>query len=81
MLLLSLFYSNSLGNRIYRKKGPWAEHLTSLPKRGGGALFRLFLHLTAKERPRHVYSDSKPTKQIAHRIMYKGITSGFKVES
>ena len=33
-------------------------------KEGGGALFRLFPHLTTKERPRHLYSDSKPSKQI-----------------
>ena len=41
-------------------------------QRGGWALFWLFLHLTTKQRPRHVYSDSKPSKQIiAHKITYK----------
>ena len=50
-------------------------------QRGGWALFRLFLHLTTKEHPRHVYSDSKPSKQIiGHIIMYNEITSGFEVE-
>ena len=35
-----------------------------------------------KKRPRHVYSNSKPLKQIiAHEITYNGITSGFEVES
>ena len=44
----------------------------------GGALFRLFPHLTMKERPHHVYSDTKPSKKIiAHKIMY----SGFEVKS
>ena len=51
-------------------------------QRGGWALFRLFPHLTMKECPRHVYSDSKPTKKIiAHKITYNGITSSFEVES
>ena len=59
------------------KKGPWAEHPTSLPKRGVGALSTV----TTKERPRHVYNDSKPSKQIiAHKITYNGITSGLEVE-
>ena len=69
---------------VYRsltKKGPWAEHLTSLPKRGVGDLSTV-PHLTTKERPHHVYSDSKPSKQIiAHKITYNGITSGFEVKS
>ena len=35
------------------------------------ALSGLFLHLTTKERPRHVYSDLKPFKQIiGHKITY-----------
>ena len=62
---------------VYRslpKKGTWAEHLISLPKRGVGALSTV-PHLTKKERPRHVYNDSKPSKQIiAHKITYNGIT-------
>ena len=69
---------------VYRslpKKGTWAEHLISLPKRGVGALSTV-PHLTKKERPHHVYNNSKPSKQIiAHKITYNGITSGFKVES
>ena len=60
----------------------WVEHLTSLQKRGGWALFRLLPHLTMKEHPRHVYSDSKPLKpKIGHKITYNGITSGFEAES
>ena len=63
------------------KKGPWAEYLTSLPKRGLGALSTVS-HLTMKEFPRHVYSDLKPSKQIiGHKITYNVITSGFDVES
>ena len=49
---------------------------------GRWVLFRLFPHFTMKERPRHVYSDLKPSKQIiGHKIMYNVITSGFEVES
>ena len=41
---------------------------------------RLWALLTTKERPRHVYDDSKPLKQIIwHKVMYNGITSGFEV--
>ena len=57
------------------KEHPWAEHLTSQPKRGVGAL-------TTKERPHHVYSDSMPLKQvIGQAITDKGTTSSFEVES
>ena len=35
------------------------------------AFFWLFPHLTTKERPHHVYSDLKPSKQIiGHKIAY-----------
>ena len=44
--------------RSLSKEHPWANHFTSLPKRGW-ALFRLFPHLTTKEHPHHVYRDSK----------------------
>ena len=37
------------------KECPWAEHLTSLPKRGLGALLSVST-FTTKERPCHVYS-------------------------
>ena len=51
-------------------------------QRWGWALFGLFPHLTMKERPRHVYSNSNPSKQIiGHKMMYNGITNSFKVES
>ena len=34
-----------------------------------------------EERPRHVYSDSKPSKKIIrHKITYNGIASGFEVK-
>ena len=67
------------------KTSPWAEHLTSLPKRGGGRSFDSS-HLTTKECPHHVYSDSKaglkPSKQIiGHKITYSRIASCFEVES
>ena len=51
------------------KKGPWVEHLTSLPKRGVGALSTVsaFSH----ERVPTFYNDSKPSKQIiGHKITY-----------
>ena len=64
------------------KKGPWVEHLTSLPKRGVGALSNVS-HLTTKECPCHVYSNSKPLNKqiIGHKITYNRITSSFEVES
>ena len=43
------------------KERPWAEHLTSLLKRGVGTLLSV-LHLTMKEHP--VHSESMPSKQI-----------------
>ena len=50
-------------------------------KERGGRSFD-FPHLTMKERPHDVYSDSKPSKQIfGHKITYNEITSGFEVES
>ena len=82
-LSLSLSLSIYIYIYIYRslaKKGPWAEHLTSLPKMGVGALLTVST-LTTNERPRHVYNHSEPSKQIIwHKIMYNGITSSFKVE-
>ena len=51
--------NSSADDLLYRslpKEHPWVEHLTSL----GGRSFEL----TTKERPCHVYSDSKPSKQI-----------------
>ena len=51
-------------------------------QRRGWVLFQLFPHLTTKEHPCHVYSDSKPSKQIIeHKTTYHEITSAFKVES
>ena len=49
---------------------------------GGGVLFQVFSHLTMKEHPCHIYSDSMPLKQIIEqRITYNGATSGIEVES
>ena len=50
------------------KECPWAEHLTSLQKRGVG-IFLMFPHLTMKECPCHVYNDSMPPKQIIRQII------------
>ena len=49
--------------------------------KGGWVLFQVFPHLTMKECPCHVYSDSMPPKQITiQNIRYNGATSGFKVK-
>ena len=60
------------------KEHPWAEHLTSLSKRGAGALLSVsaFNH---ERVPCHVYSCSIPSKQ--QTITYNGITSRFQVKS
>ena len=51
-------------------------------QRGGWALFRVFPHLTTKERPCLVYSNSMPLKQIiGQTVTYNGTTSSFEVES
>ena len=47
--------------RSLTKKGPWAEHLTSLPKRGLGAPLTVFV-FNHERAPHHVY-DLKPSKQ------------------
>ena len=45
-------------------------------------LFRVFPHLTTKECPCHVYSNSMPLKQtIGQTVMCDGTTSSFEVES
>ena len=49
--------------RSLTKERPWAKHLTSLPKRGVGALSSV-PHFATKERPCYVYSNSMPSKQI-----------------
>ena len=79
-----MILSNSLhmqGKTVYHsfmKERPWAEHLTSLPKRGMGALS---MHLTMKEHPCHAYSDLMSSKQIiGQTIMYNGASSRFKVK-
>ena len=63
------------------KESPWAEHLTSLPKRGVGAFLKV-QPLITKEHPCHVYSDLMHSKQIiGQTVTYNGTTSGFEVES
>ena len=66
---------------IYRslpKKGPWAEHLTSLPKRGVGALSTV----SAFNHERVPTSCLQLLKALeANKITYNGITSSFEVES
>ena len=70
--------------RIYHslaKERPWTEHLTSLPKRGVGALSSVstFKH---KRVPMSCLQHPRPTKQIIGRTLaYHGITSFFEVES
>ena len=67
--------------RSLAKKGPWAEHLTSQPKKGVGALSTVsaFNHERAST---SCLQRLEPSKQIiAHKITYNGITSGFEVES
>ena len=60
------------------KERPWAEHLTSLPRRVVCALSSVSA-LIHEEDLCHVYSDSLPSKQITGQIiMYK---RGFKVKS
>ena len=67
--------------RSLTKERPWAEHLTSC-RRGGQALFWVFLHLTTKEHPCHVYSAPMPWmpwKQITGQIIpYNGTITGFE---
>ena len=54
-------------NYSLAKECPWAEHFTSLPKRGVSALLSV-PHLTTKERPCPVYSNSMPLKQITEQL-------------
>ena len=78
--LQSLFAGSTF--TVLSRKRDHGQSTVQVCQRGGWALFRLFSHLTTKERPRHVYSDSKHSKQIiGHKITYNGITSGFEVES
>ena len=74
-LMFDLCGKQKLYYRSLTKKGPWAEHLTSLPKRWVGALSTVsaFNH---KRASCHVYSDLKSLKQIiGHKITYNVITS------
>ena len=62
---VSLFFSCHCMSMTYRslaKERPRAEHFSSLPKMGVGALSSV-LRLATKERPRHVHSNSMPLKQ------------------
>ena len=71
---------------VYRslaKERPWAEHLTSLPIKGVGAVLSVFIIIiTMKERPCYIYNDSMPLKRITGQLIMQGkTTSSFKVES
>ena len=69
-------------NTVVSPKRAHGRSTLQVCQRGGWVLFRLSPHLTMKERPRHVYSDLKHSKQIiGHKITYNVITSGFEVES
>ena len=64
------------------RKSAYGWSTLQVCQRGGWALFRMFPHLTTKGHPRHVYSNSKPSKQIiGHKITYNRITSSFEVKS
>ena len=58
-------YYYSIEIPIVLTEQPWAEHLTSQPKRKWG----LLMHLTTKERPHHAYSDLIPLKQIIQQTI------------
>ena len=79
------FLNGSLTVHVYTvvsRKRAHGRSTLQVCKRGGWALFRLIPYLTTKERPRHVNSDLKHSKQIiGHKITYNGITSGLEVES
>ena len=60
------------------KDRPWAEHLTSMPKRGVGALLSVSAFLMMKERSRYVYSDSIRVNALEAN---NEITGGLEVES
>ena len=75
-------WNQLLASTVVLQKRAHGRSTLQVCQRGGWALFWLFPHLTTKERPHHVYSDLKPSKQIfGHKIMHNVITSGFKVES
>ena len=60
---------------ILTKEHPWVETL-QVCQRGGWAFFWVFLHLTMKEHPCHVYSNLMPSKQIF--VTFNGTTSRSK---
>ena len=45
------------------KERPWAEHLTSLPKRGVGTLLSVSA-INHERAPMYIYSDSLPTNSL-----------------
>ena len=51
------------------KECPWVAHITTLPKRGVSTLLSV-LHLTMKERPCHVSSDSMQRCRVASNLQY-----------
>ena len=64
------------------ERAPMGGALYKSAKVGGQVLFQVFLYLTTKECPCHVYSDLMPLKQIiGQTVTYNGTISGFEVES
>ena len=57
----------------------WLEHLTSLANRSVGTLLSVSA-FNYERAPIHIYSNSMPSS-ISLKIMYKGATSAFEVES
>ena len=71
---VQLFYTQQKLYRHLVKERPWVEHLTSLPKRGVGAMLSVS-HLSTKVRPWHVYSNSRPSNQITGQTITSNRTS------
>ena len=69
---------------IYRslaKKGPWAEHLTSLPRRGMGALSTVSAFNHERVPTTCLQRLEALEANIGHELMYNRIASGFEVQS
>ena len=73
---------NILSTVVSQKSAAHGRSTLQVCKRGGWALCRVVPHLTTKERPCHVYSNSMPSRQIiGQTITCHRTTSGFEVES
>ena len=68
--------------RIVSRKSACGRSTLQVCERGEWTPFQVFLHLTTKERPCDVYSNSMPLKhRIGQTITYNRAASGFKVKS